>query len=698
MKKSKIIKNSLLVLLMLVLIVFTSISLAYNEDNNLIIEEENYTKEYEKWLALSDQEKENYIMPSMYPINIEPNNAVSILNIDAFAGNDEIPTAYNSLENLEIQIRDQGITNSCWAVTSTELFEILYAKTKNLEKTISFSSRHIDYATSNVFANNVINEHGFNRTVGSGGRFEYAMAYYTSGKGPILETDMPFENNKDIIEISKIQNKQIQAQLEDYTEFPTISKSYDEFGQVFYTNGASNSTELISYSQTQIDNFRKEIKKQIMQYGAIAAYTYYNSANNFFSEEEGYILGNSYYCNDTSINMNHTVCIIGWDDTYSKTNFKEGCQPVHDGAYIALNSWGTEWNSRGGFYYISYDDYFVENGMVGLQSMSDIDYDNLYQYDELGYSARLGSLYDPTTIYGANTFYRNNNSRESLSEIGLKIYNTSNVTIYLNNSNNFDTSNSSIIATATNLTPGYHCIKLNTPILVGKTFSIIVKYENNIKAQLPLEAKLSSDTSKYYYVTSNIGESFYSLDGEHFVDLYNFESNSFDNANICIKAFTINETESAKDTDYILNENWRIINNSEENILYGIEENTSIIELLSSNNFSNNYTVKAYKNNIEISDGKVTTGTAIKIFNNSNLIKEYTIVIYGDTNLDGDISSVDALAIVKNRLGTEVFKENISEEAGKVTLQSRTLNLTPSAVDALAVVKHKLGVEQISQY
>ena len=39
---------------------------------------------------------------------------------------------------------------------------------------------------------------------------------------------------------------------------------------------------------------------------------------------------------------NHCVCIIGWDDTYSKDNFIKGHRPPGDGAWIVKNSWGSE--------------------------------------------------------------------------------------------------------------------------------------------------------------------------------------------------------------------------------------------------------------------------------------------------------------------------------------------------------------------
>ncbi len=56
---------------------------------------------------------------------------------------------------------------------------------------------------------------------------------------------------------------------------------------------------------------------------------------------------------DTNLSLNHTVCIVGWDDTFSRTKFKEGKQPPEDGAWIIKNSWGPNEYDHG-YFYLSY--------------------------------------------------------------------------------------------------------------------------------------------------------------------------------------------------------------------------------------------------------------------------------------------------------------------------------------------------------
>lgn len=52
------------------------------------------------------------------------------------------------------------------------------------------------YATNRVFANNEINEYGFNKGASDGGNYYLASAYLTNGQGAIEESQMPFEMMK----------------------------------------------------------------------------------------------------------------------------------------------------------------------------------------------------------------------------------------------------------------------------------------------------------------------------------------------------------------------------------------------------------------------------------------------------------------------------------------------------------------------
>ena len=278
------------------------------------------------------------------------------------------------------------------------MFETTYAKLNNLLKSDEFSQRHIEYSCSRFFLDGE-NVHGFNRNPGDGGTLIMSAAYWTSGKGPILENDMPFVDTREKIYLSEIENKKVQAQLEDLTIYPNIFKEYNN-GTIKYSNGLKDGNR-IEYSAEDIKSFRESVKEQIINYGSIGASTYMPEN---LSEVEQYITkknGNfSYYCDNTSFLANHAISIIGWDDEYSKNNFLK--TPSCDGAYIAMNSWGEKLS----YFYISYDDFFVEQSMYGIQGISDVDYDNIYQYDEFGMCIYLNPPEETLQMYGANVFHK----------------------------------------------------------------------------------------------------------------------------------------------------------------------------------------------------------------------------------------------------------------------------------------------------
>ena len=62
--------------------------------------------------------------------------------------------------------------------------------------------------------------------------------------------------------------------------------------------------------------------------------------------------------------INHLISIVGWDDNYDANGEWE-----NKGAYICLNSWGERFGDNG-YFYVSYDDYFIEYSIEGVKKAS----------------------------------------------------------------------------------------------------------------------------------------------------------------------------------------------------------------------------------------------------------------------------------------------------------------------------------------
>ncbi|MGN1051420.1 MAG: dockerin type I domain-containing protein, partial [Acutalibacteraceae bacterium] len=117
----------------------------------------------------------------------------------------------------------------------------------------------------------------------------------------------------------------------------------------------------------------ESVKRAIYEYGAVN--TSYHSDTKYYSSD-----WNSYYCPVSTNNiMGHSISIVGWDDSYSKENFTVTVSsttgsgtvvntkytPENDGAWLIKNSWGQSYNSLGGYFYISYEDYYLLNSFWG---------------------------------------------------------------------------------------------------------------------------------------------------------------------------------------------------------------------------------------------------------------------------------------------------------------------------------------------
>ena len=214
-----------------------------------------YSEEYQKWLELSDEEKQNVIKPRMYDVpytKIKSKNPLLRANM-LRATVDNEPFTLQSVIPNNLIIKNQQQTGSCWAFAALSSLETNLAlanikNATNTSKVYDFSERHMEYSTSRVFENNEINSLGYNRTVGSGGNFGYASSYLTNGMGAINESDMPFENNENTININAIQDKEVKSQVYDTVEFP----DYNDSG----------------FTETEANEIKNQIKYHIQNYGS----------------------------------------------------------------------------------------------------------------------------------------------------------------------------------------------------------------------------------------------------------------------------------------------------------------------------------------------------------------------------------------------------------------------------------------------
>lgn len=584
----KKLKNVLItiILLLFVFAVLLNQQVFASIDSNLIKKAE-YSEEFKKWLELSEEEKKNKNMPIPYEVGITNNNSNNLL-YKARMLKASINPKYSLREVIpaNVAIKNQQNTNSCWAFATlssleTNLALSNYKKGNNLSKIYDFSERHMEYATSKVFSNNVENKNGYNRRVGSGGNTLIAHSYLTNGSGAILESEMPFENNENIIDISQIQNKKVSSQVYDTVFFPDYRNETNE-----------NKAEIMN-----------QIKQHIQNFGAVDAFLHGNSSNisefSCYNNDTG-----AKFCNNSSMHKaDHLVSIIGWDDNYSKNNFTEDAKPNSNGAWIVRNSWGERaeeyklsefkkevfdtykqqciekgWNSAeeipnsffeeagytieddiiyikygdNGIIYVSYEDVNISAQMAGIVKATDtVDYDYIYQYDNF---FPLGQInLNCSNIMLCNIFNKQSTGTEYLTEVQIYVPGTYTCKVYVNPNGTSKSKNdlqkvSLKAGESETFGCGYHTLEFSTPVEINaSSFAVAVEIESsNNLIEIPLESKINGlDT--WDNVTIEKGKCFLTigndLDNCEWVDLCKLteEAPQLLNGDSTIKAFTTKE-------------------------------------------------------------------------------------------------------------------------------------------------------------
>lgn len=578
-------KLSLKILLCIIIGMFLTGTQVYANNNELdnLVKIKEYTQEYLNWLELSEDEKNGLIEPRKYDVEYETNYSTYLKGINnkikvfelLKSSSDGTYDLRKYIPN-NVKVRNQLQTNTCWAFAGIGVLESNLAL-KDYKNNITgieydFSERHMAYSTAKKsLLNSESYEYGYNLSISSGGNYYMAQQYLTTGNGAISEDDMIFVNTEESIDISDIQNKEVSTTLLDTT--------------IFATNDQTTTAELIT-----------EMKSHITNYGGIYAGIY---GAKLLSNNYNNVTGAIYTDNTITTPMNHAAIIIGWNDYYDKNNFNFNCRPTKNGAWIIKNSWGevistplseakeTFWASKEtyfkenygynsaedipndhvvfllalnygdekvsineekqtvdvevgnkGYMYVSYEDANIYRNLWGIENSKPIaDYDNIYQHDELGYSAQITlPVGTEKPAYMANVFSRDTKKYEQLTKISLNTLQEYTCKVYVNaNGKNLDELQEVELAEGetVNIKPGYHTIEFAKPIeLTGDSFAVVVEVMNNL-ASKKIAIEYPTAGTSFENVVVNSGESFYSTDMNNWVDV---TTKSF--GNVTIKAFT----------------------------------------------------------------------------------------------------------------------------------------------------------------
>lgn len=405
-------------------------------------------------------------------ITEQPNDIDVQMPKNSILSQGSLPSSYGVSTNKSVY--NQGKTGSCWAMAGTSLFEYLVDKKKNIHTT-SFSAQHMLEKLS-VYGNCGFTADSKNK----GGHNELCAAYFTSGYGPVSLKKYPWFDEEGLI--ANYDFGQAEYRATDIMYLPSNRKFVD-------------SRLLLR------DDAKNILKQSIYTYGAAMA-SMYASVDNFFD----YVGKDkvSYYNSDIKTPIaNHFVLIVGWDDNWSKTKFKN--QPANNGAWLVRNSWGSGYGDNG-YYWISYEEVTI------TPQMTICDYEEMnankrvYNLDESGASHDYNVSENENGFI--NVFEMENN--EKLTEVTFFEY-LNNVSCQLfyvpiDNNNIPDVSRKRAISEEQEIEyTGYHTIDITEDIRLnrGEKCGIMVWVKGNGKVSIGREGTTLSTVG-----TIHPGESF----------------------------------------------------------------------------------------------------------------------------------------------------------------------------------------------
>ena len=393
-----------------------------------------------------------------------------------------LPGYYNLVDDGYVTpVKDQQDSGNCWAFAVIAALESCLLKSTGTVYDLSEENM------KNMMAS--FSDYGWQIDVNEGGYDDMGIGYLTGWLGPVLESDDQFDDKS------------------------TLSPLLDPILHI---------QDVVYLKRNNyLDN--DAIKEAILKYGAVATGIYYSGF---------YLLGNSYYYYDVIMPSNHAVTIVGWDDSYSRYNFNH--IPEGDGAFIVKNSWGDDWAANGYFYVSYYDTKFAQ---VGKDEVSytfvlndTMRYEKNYQYEISGKTDYLITGED--TIWYQNIFNATDNEYLAAVSTYFNALTDWDVSIYVNDVFKLEKSGKS--------QPGYHTINLGDLIHLnpGDVFRVVFKIHCGLYANVPIV-----ETRYINKLPATYGVSYFSKDGENWIDLFNYSFSDFNHRYYSqlasIKAFTI---------------------------------------------------------------------------------------------------------------------------------------------------------------
>ena len=273
------------------------------------------------------------------------------------------------------------------------------------------------------------------------------------------------------------------------------------------------------------------IKEKIMDEGVLGICMCYDGS--FINNEYEH-----YQPPSSSLDPNHAIAVIGWDD-YRVT------QAPLPGAWLVKNSWGSDWGNDGYFWISFYDKHATQHpemGAISFQQVEPMQYQNVYYHDYHGWR---DDFEEADAVFNKFTA----ESDEVIK--ALNFFTASNDVYYeakiYGNYTGGELSDELAFDSGIIEYTGFHTVELETPVSLseGDDFYVFLSLSDGIypfdrTSDVPV--LLGASYRTIVTSTANPDESYYSS-GTTWNDFYDYDftDETWDGTgNFCVKALTNN--------------------------------------------------------------------------------------------------------------------------------------------------------------
>lgn len=295
--------------------------------------------------------------------------------------------------NLRITPEHQ-VGGTCWDYATMMALQTCLAMKSNSSTYPLLSKPHLDYLASKYSGKT----YGTGRELAKGAWFSACINYFKNNDGPILSSKcnytlyngeqtnervtllgVDYYNNTDDKKrniCNKMDAIEPDYYVHEITEFPKILvKAVTKNGVRTKEAHYKDTGDIVTDSEFR--EMRNLVKKHIMNNGGV--WCDIRTHTNFIGDNLGdtnYTSRYSQYDDGTVPNEQtgqHAITVIGWDDNYSRDNFRvkdvngNWVKPIQNGAWLTVNN-VEESEAQGGCQWFSYEDYAINAEMFGFVS------------------------------------------------------------------------------------------------------------------------------------------------------------------------------------------------------------------------------------------------------------------------------------------------------------------------------------------